>query len=268
EEHADADDHDHDHDHEEHADADDHDHDHDHEEHADADDHDHDHDHEEHADADDHDHDHDHEEHADADDHDHDHDHEEHADADDHDHEEHAHDDHGHAHGAHDPHAWLSTENASTWLNLIAAELSAADPDNAGAYFANAAAARDELSALGDELSAVLDPVRGGSFIVFHDAYQYFEQDFDMPAAGAISIGDAQDPSPARIAEIRDRIRDEGVDCVLAEPQFNPGLVATVLDGTNASTGVIDPLGADLEPGPELYPQVIRNLAVTLSECL
>ena len=176
------------------------------------------------------------------------------------------HDDH--AHGEHDPHAWLSPQNASAWLNVIAAQLSAADPDNAGAYFANAAAARAEMETLSAEISAMLDPLRGGNFIVFHDAYQYFETDFDIPASGAISLGDASDPSPARIAEIQERILEQGIDCVLAEPQFNPGIVATVLDGTEAKTGVIDPLGAGLEPGAALYPQLIRNMAQTLAECL
>ena len=98
--------------------------------------------------------------------------------------------------------------------------------------------------------------------------YQYFEVAFDFPASGAISVSDASDPSPARIAEIQARIADEGVDCVLAEPQFNPGLVETVLNGTQANTGVMDPLGLDLEPGPALYPQLIRNLADTLVDCL
>ena len=73
---------------------------------------------------------------------------------------------------------------------------------------------------------------------VFHDAYQYFESAFDFPASGAISLSDATDPSPARIAEIQSRIGEEGIDCVLAEPQFNEALVVTVLDGTDANTGI------------------------------
>ncbi|WP_170331971.1 zinc ABC transporter substrate-binding protein [Ruegeria arenilitoris] len=252
--------------------------DHGHDEHAEDKGHD-DHDHgDEHAEEGEHDHeahgeddDHDHEEHAE--DEGHGHDHKDHAEGDNHDHEEHAdhegHDDHdGHAHGEHDPHAWLSPANAEIWLNLIAAQLSSADPDNAGTYFANAAAAREEMAALSAEVAETLEPVRGGSFIVFHDAYQYFEDAFDFPASGAISIGDATDPSPARIAEIQARIKNEGIDCVMTEPQFNPGIVATVLDGTEAKTGVIDPLGSDLEPGAALYPQVIRNMAKTLAECL
>ena len=219
-----------------------------------------------------------------AHDHDHDDDHahdEEHAHDDDHAHdEEHAHDDHGHDedhahdnghkghdHGEHDPHAWLSPDNASAWLNVIAARLSAADPDNAGAYFANAAAGRAEFEALKAEVNELLEPARGQRFVVFHDGYQYFETAFDLFASGAISLGDATDPSPARIAEIQDRVRDENVACVLAEPQFNPGIVAVVLDGTDAGTAVVDPLGSDLAPGPALYPQLLRNLATNLASC-
>ena len=188
------------------------------------------------------------------------------ADHGDHDHEEAAGHE-GHDHGAHDPHAWLSPDNAAVWLDVIAGELSAADPDNASAYSANAAAGREEIEALKGEIAGVLEPVREERFIVFHDAYQYFETAFDIPASGAISLSNASDPSPARIAEIQARVTGEGVDCVLAEPQFNPALVETVLDGTEAGTGVLDPLGSDLEPGPALYPQLLRNLAETLAEC-
>lgn len=220
----------------------------------------HDHGHEAAA-ARDHDHGHDHD---DAHDHDHDHDHG-HEDAAAHDHD---HDHTGHANGAHDPHAWLSLDNAAVWLDLIAARLSTADPDNAGAYFANAAAAKAEMETLRAEVAELLAPAEGGRFIVFHDAYQYFERTFDFPAAGAISISDAREPGPARIAEIQERIADEGISCVLAEPQFNPALVATVLEGTAARTAVLDPLGSDLTPGPDLYPQVIRNLGTALTACL
>ncbi|MEY8840974.1 metal ABC transporter solute-binding protein, Zn/Mn family, partial [Cribrihabitans sp. XS_ASV171] len=110
--------------------------------------------------------------------------------------------------------------------------------------------------------------VGGGSFVVFRDAYQYFETAFDFPASGAISLSDAADPSPARIAEIQGRVTAEGIDCVLAEPQFDPGIVATVMEGVEANTAVLDPLGSDLEPGPNLYPQLLRNLASSLAGCL
>ncbi|PVA09147.1 zinc transporter [Pelagivirga sediminicola] len=183
--------------------------------------------------------------------------------------EPHAHDDHAGHHGhAQDPHAWLSPDNGAAWLDAIAATLGAADPENAGAYRANAAAGRAELAALKAEIDGILRPVRGGSFIVFHDAYQYFERAFDMPASGAISVSSAADPSPARIADIQRRVRERNARCVLSEPQFNPGIIASVMDGSDARSGVLDPLGASLEPGPELYPQMLRDMAAALAACL
>ncbi len=244
----------------------------------DHDSHDGDHD-DEHAAKDDHD-DHGHDDHGHGEEHagekahdDHEHGHEKeeaHAHDDDHDdhgHEDHA-DEHGHDHGAYDPHAWLSPAIAGAWLPLIADTLSGADPANAEVYAANAAAGQAELETLASEVNDILAPGRDKQFIVFHDAYQYFETAFAFPASGAISIGDASDPSPARIAEIQDRIREQGVDCVLAEPQFNAGLVETVLDGTEAKTGVVDPLGSDLTPGISLYSDLIRNMAKSLADCL
>jgi len=253
-------------DHDDHAEHEEHGHD-EHDDHAEHDEHGHD-DHDDHAEHDEHGHD-EHDDHAEHEEHGHD-EHDDHAE-----HDEHGHDDHddhagheGHDHGSHDPHAWLSPNNAMTWLNVIAGQLSAADPENAGAYFANAAAGRSEIEATMGEVNAILDPVRGGHFIVFHDAYQYFEADFDFPAAGAISISDASDPSPSRIDEIQARIAGEGIDCVLAEPQFNAGLVQTVLNGVDAQTGVLDPLGSDLKLGATLYPELIKGMATTLAGCM
>ena len=194
-----------------------------------------------------------------------------HDDHDDHDHDK-SHDDHddheGHNHGTHDPHAWLSIDNAQSWLNVIAAKLSAVDPENAGVYYGNAASAIAELDAVEKEINATLDPVRGNSFVVFHDAYQYFENSFEFFAAGAISLSDASDPSAARIAEVQGRIKNEGIDCILSEPQYNANMVATVLSGTDAKTGVIDPLGSSLEPGPNLYTELVYDMAETLVGCL
>ena len=235
-------------------------HDDDDKDHDDHDDHDDDKDHKDHDDHDDHDDDKDHKDHDDHDDHDDDKDHDDHDDHNDHD----DHDDHG----SHDPHAWLSPENAKLWLNIIASKLSVSDPENAATYFMNAAAGQAEIEEMIAEVSATLKPVQGGKFVVFHDAYQYFENDFDFYASGAISLGDSSDPSPARIEKVQKRIRDEGIQCVLAEPQFKKGLVATVMEGSEATASVIDPLGAELKTGPKLYTQLIKNMAKALRDCL
>ena len=213
--------------------------------------------------------DHDHEDHA-AKDHDHDHDH----DHDAHDHDEHAHGDedhddhsHGHAHDGADPHAWLNPANARAWLAVIAAELAEHDPANAALYTANATAAQAELDALSAEIAAQIAPVRGKPFLVFHDAYQYFEAAFGVNAAGAIALSDAADPGPARIAQLRDLARDQNIACVFSEPQFDPKLVRTVF-GDVVGHGVLDPLAGDVAPGPDLYPTLLRNMAAALTGCL
>lgn len=167
-----------------------------------------------------------------------------------------------------DPHAWLDPSNARLWLGVIARELASFDPLHADAYRANAAAGDAEIEALNGEIEASLAPLRGIPFIVFHDAFQYFENRFDFPAAGSITFGDASDPSPARIAAISERVAELGVSCAFAEPQFNPGLVRTVFRGAEVSIGVLDPLGADLPRGPDLYAEMLWNLAQSLVACL
>ncbi|WP_375173644.1 zinc ABC transporter substrate-binding protein [Pseudooceanicola sp.] len=231
----------------------------------------HDHDDHAHEDHEDHDHaedeDHDHEDHED--DHAHEDGHEGHEENHDHD-EDHAHaDEHDdHHREGHDPHAWLDPENGRVWLDVIAAELSEHDPDNAATYKANAEKGKAELATLITEISAQLDPVRGANFVVFHDAYQYFENRFDFRAAGSITLGDASDPSPARIEEIHDKVKGLEITCAFSEPQFNPNLIRTVFQGTDAKAGVMDPLGIDLALGADLYPSMLRNLANSLVDCL
>ncbi len=281
--HADhKDEHDHDdHGHDDHA-HDDHDHeehghdDHGHDKHAEK--HDgHDHDHEDHAEKHD-DHDHDHEDHAEKHD-EHDHDHEEHAgkhdDHDDHaghdDHEDHAGHDHDHDHHHHDgvdPHAWLDPVNAAIWLDVIADTLSELDAENAEAYAENARAAAAELDGMTDEITAKLAPYGDKRFVVFHDAYQYFEARFGLNALGSISKGDATPPSPARLAELRDEVIEAGASCAFSEPQFNSGLIDAInADGTLMISD-LDPLGVDLDIGPKLYGQLVSSMAESFAGCL
>lgn len=192
----------------------------------------------------------------------------------DHDHDrehghEHGHDEHGHDHDAPiDPHVWLDPANAAAIAAAIADALGAADPENAAAYAANAAAFAADMQALRAEIGARVAPLSDRPFFVFHDAYQYFETAFDLPAAGSVALGDADAPRAARVAEIRDRLTTEDVACIFAEPQFEPRLIPTLVEGTQVRIGQLDPLGATLRPGPELYPTLMRNLADGLAACL
>ena len=224
---------------------------------------------------DDHDHDHDHDEQEHAHEHaeegheEHDHD-ENHAELKEADHADHAdHDEHdGHHHDGVDPHIWLDPVNAIAMVRKIADVLSADDPANADRYAANAAATIAELEKLVDEVSAELAPLHDTQYVVFHDAYRYFEERFGLHAAGSITISPEITPGAERIHEIRDRVKHLGATCVFAEPQFEPRLISVVLEGSNAKSGTIDPLGAGLADGPDLYFNLIRNMAASMRDCL
>ena len=215
-----------------------------------------------------------HDEHEHKDEHAHDeHEHEdEHAYDEDEHKDEHAHDEDEHkdehARGEHDPHAWLDPENAKIWLESIAGVLSEADAANAARYRNNAATAIANLDAQIASIRARTQKLHDIRFIVFHDAYQYFERRFGLQATGAISVSDASDPSPARVREIRDTVADLGVRCVFTEPQFNPDMVVSVFEKTRVATiGVIDPLGADIAIGPDHYPKLLEVLVSSITQC-
>jgi len=183
-------------------------------------------------------------------------------------------DTHTHDEGEHDatakidPHLWLDPDNALIFLDVIATTLARLDASHADTYLTNAAQAKAALEALKSELNATVQPIRGRPFIVFHDAYHYFEHRFDVEAAGSVSIGDASSPGPARIAAIRGKVQTLGATCVFSEPQFEPKIIATIIEKTAARSGILDPVGATLKPGPNQYSQLLRHLAHGLLTCL
>lgn len=196
------------------------------------------------------------------------HDEEEKEHKDEHESEQHDDDAEHHDHEGIDPHAWLDPENAKVWVKVISETLSKQDPENAAIYSRNADTATTSLDALIAATQTQINALGQPNFIVFHDAYQYFEKRFDIPAAGSISLSDAEDPSPARIQRIRETIQKLGVSCVFTEPQFNPGMVKNVFADTNVSTiGIMDPLGANIATGSGHYSALIQAMVSSVSEC-
>ena len=186
-----------------------------------------------------------------------------HADGDD---AEHDHDDH--AHGEGDMHFWLDPENAKLMVTQIATTLSEADPENATTYQANAEAELGKLDMLEAELAQMLEPVADKPFVVFHDAYQYFEARFGLTLAGSVTVTPDVMPGAARIDELKAKVSSLGATCIFAEPNFEPTIITAISEGTAAKAGVLDPEGGALAEGPELYPELLRGLAKSLVDCL
>jgi zinc transport system substrate-binding protein len=197
-----------------------------------------------------------------------------------------AHDDHGKGHGhgkkdahghgkkgaqdedEHDPHVWLDPANAKAMVAEIVKVLGEASPADAAKFKANGEALAARIDALTSELERETKPLAGKPFIVFHDAFQYFEQRFGVTAAGSITVSPDLQPSAKRLTELRRKILSQGAICVFAEPSFEPKLVKTLIEGTNARSGTLDAEGAGLKAGPDLYFTLMRNVAAAMKQCL
>ena len=181
--------------------------------------------------------------------------------------EEHEHED-DHEHGAHDMHLWLDPRNAAAMVDAIVGALATVDPANGARYEANGRELRARLAALDEALRAQLAPVADRPFVVFHDAYQYFVERYGLNEVGSITVDPQRRPGAQRLTEIRARLQELGAACVFAEPQFEPAVVDTVIEGSAARKGVLDPLGASLAAGPHQYFELLEGLAGALVACL
>ncbi len=199
------------------------------------------------------------------DDHD-DHDHDGHAKKKKDDHDDHDHDGHeGHAHGEFDPHIWLDPINAKVILNEMVEHLIENDPKNEAKYKNNLDKALKDIDKMTIDVMTELS--NSVSSIVFHDAYQYFEKRFNVNILGAFTVNTDVMPGAEQLAEIREIIEHDKVACVFSEPQFNPDIIKAVVKDMNIKTGVVDPLGATLNPGKNLYFDLIRNMSASFKGC-
>lgn len=167
-----------------------------------------------------------------------------------------------------DAHVWLDPINAAAMVRRIAVVLGEVDPARRVDYERNGTALIERLDQLDQTLSAELGSIEDQPYIVFHDAYQYFERRYGLNAVGSIVLNPEQRPGARRVAEIQARIRELGVRCVFGEPQFQSALVDTVVAGGSARRGVLDPLGAELPVGPDAYFLLLRGLSDSARRCL
>ena len=196
------------------------------------------------------------------------------SDGHDHGHGEHAkkdggHDDHdgheGHHHCEFDPHIWLDPINASAILKEMTEHLIENDSKNASKYKNNLNKALKDIDKLTADVKSELN--QSVASIVFHDAYQYFEERFNVNILGAFTVNTDVMPGAEQLAEIREIIEHDNVACVFSEPQFNPDIIKAVAKDMNIKTGVVDPLGATLKPGKNLYFDLIRNMSASFKGC-
>ena len=181
------------------------------------------------------------------------------------DHDDHGHDDHGHGHGSFDPHIWLDPANAKVIVKKITNQLSKIDKDNASTYKANSKKVIKDLDGLIKEVKNEIN--KDASFVVFHDAYQYFEKRFGLSVIGALTVNPDVMPGAEQLSEIREVIEHEKAKCIFSEPQFNPNIINSIASDTGVKTGVLDPLGANIDKGKNMYFDLIKDMSNSLKDC-
>ncbi len=167
-----------------------------------------------------------------------------------------------------DPHIWLDPNNAIIMVQAITQTLIKMDANNAARYQANATRLVEQLEQLNQSIKQQLAPFKELSYFVFHDAYQYFEHRYQLATTAAITLSPENRPSVKQIYQLRQILKSQQIRCVFSEPQFESALVATVIEGTSARRGVLDPLGAELAAGTESYFTLLRNMAHSIKQCL
>lgn len=203
------------------------------------------------------------------DEHDHDKGHEDHEDHANHaKHEDHTDEHDGHNHSGPDMHLWLDPVNAKAMVHHIAHTLQEIDPAHAETYHQNAESMEERLDKLTADIHEHLHPLEGRPFVVFHDAYDHFAHRFHLNIVAEVTLSPERKPGAKRLSEVRHTLAETKAVCVFSEPQFNPKLVETVVEGSSAGSGVLDPLGADIQPGPDMYFTLINNLSQSLEGCL
>ncbi len=170
--------------------------------------------------------------------------------------------------GSIDPHTWLEPRNAIAFVRGVVRRLVRLDPEHADRYRDNGAAAIERIESIDAALAERLAPVTDRPYLVFHDAYQYFERRYGLTPAGSIVVDPGRPPGARRLSELRERIETQGAECLFVEPQFEPQIARAIAEGTGARIAELDPLGAGLTPGPDLYPDLLAKLGESLHGCL
>ncbi len=163
---------------------------------------------------------------------------------------------HAHESGESDPHWWLDPRLVERALGPLAEALASVDPAGADGYRRRAAAFREELSALDEEIGLSLAPVRGGGILSAHNAWSRFAERYGLRTVGSIEPVPGREPSPRDLAALVATARREGIRTLFTEPQFPPSAARVVAEEAGIRVATADPIGG--VPGRSGYAELMR----------
>jgi zinc transport system substrate-binding protein len=185
-------------------------------------------------------------------------------------HHHHGHNDehsHDHTHSTYDYHIWLNPDNAKQIANIVAAELSKIDLENANIYRNNAQAFIRQIDEIDQKIREDLADYRQVPYLVFHDAYQYYEKKYELHPIGALTLDPSKALSAKKLTEIEKIVVNSKVKCLFKEPQFSARAVDNIASFTHTSSGILDPEWGDGTLNSNSYLSLILELKDNLLKC-
>jgi zinc transport system substrate-binding protein len=186
-------------------------------------------------------------------------------------HAEHADEGDGHDHGATDPHFWLDPSRLAAVGQAVADELAAVDPEHADEYAAGALRLGEQLDALDQEMADGLAACQGATLVTSHAAFGYLADRYALEQVGISELDPEAEPSPARLREIGDVVRANGVTTLYSETLVSPKVTETLASDLGVDTAVLDPLeglSEDASAAGDDYVSVMRANLAALEEGL
>ena len=176
------------------------------------------------------------------------------------------HEDHHHDMSA-DPHFWLDPVRMANAATLVGDKLAEANPANAEMYKTNAKALKDELTSLGNDLVSKTSTCQIKTFVTAHTAFGYLADRTGLTQVGISGLDPDSSPSPARLAEISQIAKDQGVTTIFTEALIDPKIAQTLADDLGITTAVLDPIESQTDPSKD-YSGVMNDNIDALTKAL
>ncbi len=167
-----------------------------------------------------------------------------------------------------DGHIWLSIKNAQQISRYVTEILSKKYPGYASRYQQNLDALLIKLETLKQENASLLSKTKDVPYLVYHDAYQYFELENKLSAAYFITTSPQHSPGIKRVKELKQLIEDKHIQCIFYEPPNIPALVKTLAENKSVTLSALDPVGSQIPSGKQHYFTLMQQTAITLNNCL
>jgi len=166
-----------------------------------------------------------------------------------------------------DAHFWLNSDNGIALAKEIKDRLIEIDQAQAAQYQSRFESFVAEIETTNRDLTERFSTSHN-NYLVYHNAYQYFERQFGLQHSVALLADPETQPGIQHILRTRELVENSMPNCLLVEPESSMELVTTLTDGMDIRTVSVDHLGYDVLPSDNPYRQLLLQVAESFESCI